>query len=360
MLPRNLLCALTFPLVLHSGSVSAADDWQVSVGGNMQYDWLRTDEADTLAQIGDVRRSRLSLALKAPAGIDAKVEFDAFTNIWTDAFARWRGQGHSLKVGQYKQPMFLDELTSDRYTMFMEQGLPSSFALARRIGAEYAWANPRWRASFSVYDGNLRGQLKGGGGIGRVVYTPFADAGHLLHLAVSAGSESPDQDRARFSSRVEASGIGRTRLDTGTLTDVDRINRTGLEALWIAGPWTLQGEYLRSNVSRTDNADADLDGWYIGASWFASGDHTKYKDGAIEAPELGEDGRAFELAARISSLDLDDGSVRGGNSTNFTLGANWYPNAHVRLTANYVHVDGERRGVPVEPDILEARVMLTF
>lgn len=360
MLLRNVLCALTLPLALHAGSAAASDDWQLSVGGNMQYDWLRIDENDRLTQFSDVRRTRLSLALKAPAGFDAKAEFDVFANNWTDAYVRWRGEGHSVKVGQYKQPMFLDELTSDRYTMFMEQGLPGSFALARRLGAEYSWANPQWRASFSVYDGNLRGQLKGGGGVGRVVYTPFAEAGHLLHLAISAGSESPDADRARFSSRVEASGIGRTRLDTGTLTDVDRINRTGLEALWIRDSWTVQGEYLRSDLSRTGNADAELDGWYVGASWFPSGDHTKYKDGAIEAPDLGEDGRAFELAARVSSLDLDDGSVSGGDTTNFTLGANWYPSAHVRLTANYVHVDGERRNVPVEPDILEARVMLTF
>ncbi len=357
---RNTLYPVIVALGLHALPAAASDAWQLSVGGNMQYDWLRTNENDTLNQLGDVRRSRLSLVLKAPAGIDAKVEFDAFANTWTDAYVRWRGQGHSLKVGQYKQPMFLDELSSDRYTMFMEPGLPGSFALARRLGAEYTWANPQWRASFSIYDGNLRGQLKGVGGIGRVVYTPVAEAGHLLHLAISAGSESPDDDRARFSSRVEASGIGRTRLDTGTLSDVDRIVRSGLEALWINGPWTLQGEYLRSSLSRTGNTDADLDGWYIGASWFASGDHTKYKDGAIEAPDLGEDGCAFELAARISSLDLDDGSVRGGDSTNFTLGANWYPNAHLRLTANYVHVDGERRNVPVEPDILEARVMLTF
>lgn len=356
---RKALCALIVPFTLQALPAAASDEWQLSLGGNMQYDWLRTDENDTLTQLSDVRRSRLSLRLRGPAGVEARGEYDAFANTWTDAFLRWRDGAHSVRVGQYKQPMFLDELSSDRFTMFMEQGLPGSFALARRIGAEYTWSNPQWRASLSLYDGNLRGQLKGSGAVGRVVYTPFADAGNLLHLAMSAGSESPDEDRARFSSRVEASGIGRTRLDTGTLTDVDQIIRTGLEALWIRDSWTLQGEYLRSNLSRA-NADANLDGWYVGASWFASGDRTSYRDGAIEAPDLGEDGRAFELAARISSLDLDDGSVQGGDSTNFTLGANWYPNANVRLTANYVRVDGERRGVSVEPDILEARVMLTF
>jgi len=169
MLLRILPCALSLALALHSGSAPAADDWQLAVGGNMQYDWLRTDENGTLTQLGDVRRARLSLNVRAPAGFDARAEFDTFPNAWTDVFLRWRGGPHSLRIGQYKQPMFLDELTSDRFTMFMEQSLPNSFSIARRLGAEYTWANPHWRASFSVYDGNLLGLLKGAGSGGRLV-----------------------------------------------------------------------------------------------------------------------------------------------------------------------------------------------
>jgi len=360
MMLRQALCAWIILFSIFPLPAAANDDWRLSVGGNMQYDWLRTDEDDTLTQLGDVRRTRLSLGIRAPGGLTARAEYDAFDNAWTDVYLRWRGGPHSVRIGQYKQPMFLDELSSDRFTMFMEQGLPASFALARRLGAEYTWTNPQWRASFSVHDGNLLGLLDGMGGVGRVVYTPFSAEGHLLHLGLSLGSESPEDERARFASRVEGSRIGRTRLDTGILDGVDRINRSGLEALWINDAWTLQGEYMRASLSRADSSDANLHGWYVAASWFVSGDRTGYRNGAIQAPNLGEDGRAFELALRASSLDLDDASVRGGDSTNFTLGANWYPNAHVRLTANYVHVDGERRGVAVEPDILQARVMLTF
>lgn len=357
----RLLSSLPFLLAVGSDPLAAeSSDWQWSVGGNFHYDWLRSDENDALEQLGDVRRSRISLALKAPGGFDAKLEFDAHANNWTDAYLRWRDQGHSVRAGQFKQPMFLDELTSDRYTMFLEQGMPGSFALARRIGVEYAYATPTWRLGASAYDGNLRGQLSGAGMVARAVYTPWVEPGRVLHFAISAGSENPDLNSARFSSRVEASGIGRTRLDTGTLSGVDRIRRSGVEALWINGAWTIQGEYLRSDLSRSTAADSGLDGWYVEASWFASGDHTAYKDGAIDAPDIGPDGRALELAMRVSQLDLDAGAARGGNSTNFSLGANWYLTRHVRLTANYVHVDGSRRTLAVEPDILEARLMLTF
>lgn len=351
---------LPLALMLATARGASASDWQWALGGNIQYDWLRTDENDQSTPLSNARRTRFSLGAKAPAGVDAKVEFDVHTNTWTDAWLRWRGEGHAVRLGQYKQPMFLDELTSDRYTMFMEQGLPGSFALARRLGVEYTYATAHWRLSLSGYDGNLRGLQKGAGAVGRVVWTPWAQPGDLLHLALSAGSESPEGDLARFSSRVEQSGIGRTRLDTGSLAGVDRIRRTGLEALWIHGPFTVQGEYLRADLSRRSASDAALGGWYAQLGWFLSGDHTAYKDGAIDIPDLGEDGRAVEIAARISELDLDDGSVRGGDTRNYTLGANWYLGKHVRLAANYVHVDGERRGVDVQPDVLEARVMLTF
>lgn len=337
-----------------------ASDWQFAIGGNMQYDWLRTDEAERLQQSGDIRRTRVSLGLKSPAGFDAKFEFDVHANTVTDAFLRWRGGPHSVRVGQYKQPMFLEELTSDRYTLFMEQGLPGAFALARRLGVEYAWAKAHWRFAASAFDGNLRGLQKGSGAVGRAVYTPWMEAGQVLHIGASVASESPDGELARFSSRVEQSGIGRTRLDTGTLAGVDRIRRAGLEVLLIQGPWTLQGEYLRADLSRTMAEDVGLHGWYLQAGWYLGGDHASYKDGAVDAPDLGEDGRAFEIAARVSGLDLDDAAVRGGDTRNLTLGANWYLGKHLRLTGNYVHVDGERRGTDVDPDVLEARVVLTF
>jgi phosphate-selective porin OprO/OprP len=55
---------------------------------------------------------------------------------------------------------------------------------------------------------------------------------------------------------------------------------------------------------------------------------------------------AWEIAARYSHIDLDDGvndlaggGIRGGVGTIYTLALNWYPNALVRISANYVHAD---------------------
>ncbi len=39
-------------------------------------------------------------------------------------------------------------------------------------------------------------------------------------------------------------------IDTGSLTKADHVDRQGLEGLWIRGPWSLQSEVLREDISR--------------------------------------------------------------------------------------------------------------
>lgn len=361
MFRRLLASSITVTLALTALPAHAEGDWRWSANGNTHLDWNRIDDQDQTTSNSGIRRSRLALGLKAPNGFDAKVEYDVNTDAWTDMYVRWRpNANHSLRLGQYKQPIYLDELTSDRYTMFMEQALPSSFSIARRLGAEYVYATGPWRATVSAFDSNDQGR-NGGGGLGaRLTFAPVNSGASVLHFGLAATSESPDSDSARFNSRAEASNFSPRRFDTGSIAGVSDIRRTGLEALWIEGPWSLQGEYLRADVSRSGNSDLGFDGWYMEASWFPSGDHRRYKEGAVDGPDLGEDARAFELALRVSHLDLDDGNIRGGNTTNVTAGATWYLNKNVRLIANYVHVDGELGSAVVDPNILEARIQLSY
>ncbi|MCP5473914.1 MAG: hypothetical protein H7A19_03640 [Rhodanobacteraceae bacterium] len=360
MLPRVIACALISNLALTS-LPARADDWKWSANGNTHLDWNRTNEGDQSTSLSGIRRSRIAVGVKAPNGFDAKAEYDVHSDVWTDMFIRWRpNANHAVRVGQYKQPLYLDEQTSDRYTMFMEQGLPSSFSIARRLGVEYVYARGPWRATVSTYDSDAEGR-NGGTGLGaRVVWAPINTETSVVHFGLAATTEAPDSKSARFNSRSEASNFSPRRFDTGSIAGVSDIRRTGLEALWIEGSWSVQGEYLRADLARSGASDLSFDGWYVQTSWFPSGDRRGYKEGAIDGPVLGEDGRAFELALRVSHLDLDDGLVRGGNTINVTAGATWYLNKNVRLVANYVHVDGERGSAIVDPNILETRIQLSY
>lgn len=361
MLPPLWVAALMLPLILQALPAQAGDEWHWSANGNTQLDWNRIDEQDRSSSLSGIRRSRFAVGLKASNGFDAKVEYDVHGEALTDIYVRWRpNDQHSLRVGQFKQPINLEELTSDRHSTFLELALPNSFAVSRRLGLEYGYASGSWRATISAYDSDALGRNSGGGLGARLLWAPINRAGSVLHFGLAATTETPDSGSARFSSRSEASNFSPRRLDTGSIPAVSTIHRRGLEALWIEGPWSLQGEYLRTDVARSGASDLGFDGSYVQISWFASGDHRGYQDGVVDGPDLGEDQRAFELGLRLSHLHLDDAFVRGGNSRNWTAGMTWYINKNVRLMANYVLVEGERGGHVIDPNIHETRIQLSY
>lgn len=324
--------------------------------GYLQYDVNRVDESETLALASDIRRLRIGLNLTFSAAFDAKVEYDLNSNLATDAYLRWRNGGHSVLVGHLKPPFSLEQLSSNRNVMFIERSLADALSLARRRGVNYGYGDGPWLLQLGAYDGNAAGLLEGDGWVTRAVFAPKTDSG-VLHFAIAAGREKPASD-FRFSSRGETASFMPTRIDTGRLRDVSDVSRLGLEALWIRGPWAVQSEWITARIDRA-STDADVTGAYLQASWMLSGTRV-YKDGMLNAPDAGEDGRAFEIAARASRLDLTDAGIAGGDLTNLSLGATWYLAPNTRLMVNYVRSDGERGSRDIDPNILEARIQLSL
>ena len=157
-------------------------------------------------------------------------------------------------------------------------------------------------------------------------------------------------------------------VDTGTLTHVDRIDRTGLEGLWIHGPWSLQGEWLAQDVRRTDGMPSvQGSGFYVFGSWVVTGESRPYESGNVGNLKPAGAWGAVELLARYDEVDLDDpgAGVHGGREHNWALGANWYLLTHFRLQANYiwVHASGNpafNGGKAIDPQIFGLRAQVVF
>lgn len=358
MTPRTAIPAL---LALASLASLPSGALALDVKGtvNFQYDWARFSGGRVdMGDEQDVRRARVG-AQFAQGPLDLRVEYDFKSEAWTDAVLRWSpGNGHSLRVGQFKQPVYLDELTSDRVTVFMEQGLPGAFAIGRRLGIGYDWAGTNWAATLTGFGQDLSGANAGRGWAGRVVWLPWRDESGFLHLAASTAWQDVDVPTGRFSARPEAGLSPRRLVDTGTLTGVEAVARNGFEAAWVHGSWLVQSEYLRGRYDRPVG-DFVGDGWYAQASWLSGGAQRGWRNGAIDGPKV-EDRSVFELGARISDLDLDDGMVRGGDQRNLTVGATWWLTSGVRVMANYIDVDSTRRGLADDPSIVEMRVQLSL
>jgi phosphate-selective porin OprO/OprP len=353
--------ALTAAVLVGLAGPVAAWDWSLSPSMNLQHDWLqyRADRTD-LGDANAVRRARFALTARYGKAVELKAEYDAKATAWTDAFARWNlGGGHALRAGQFKVPIYLDELTSDRVTLFMEQAAPTAFAVGRRLGFDYTYVAPRWTVAAMAFGQNLQGLNEGEGYAVRGTWLPLQSEGGFLHLGAAVATESPDAGSARFSVRPEA-GLAAGRLvDSGTLRDVDRIDRFGLEAAWVHGPWLLQSEYITADVDRAAG-DFRGQGWYAQAGWLPFGQSRGYKNGVIDAPKGDGSGPVVELGLRWSRLDLDDGTVAGGTQSALGTGVTWWLKGETRLMANYIRLDIDRRGVSEKPNLLEFRVQLAF
>lgn len=345
------------------------DDYPtIGFGGRVQLDYaFYDDDVRELGDGGEVRRARLFAEGQLAPDWTYKAQFDfAGGDVATkDLYLAYTGlAAGTVTLGQFKQPLSLENLTSSKYLTFIERALPTGLASDRRLGIGFETGGDRFVFAASAYGQEVEeeGIDEGLGAGARVAYTPYRGDDALLHLGLAAAwEEAPDaSDTLRLRVRPESHVTDVRLVDTGTLDGVDDLTRMGLEAAWVQGPFSLQGEYLGVDVSRTLAPDFTGDGWYVFGSWFLTGESRPYKGGAFgRVKPRGEHG-AWELALRYSTLDFDDGSVAGGEEDNLTLGLNYYVTSHLKFQGNYTQVESTRAGIADDPDILQFRLAYDF
>jgi phosphate-selective porin OprO/OprP len=215
---------------------------------------------------------------------------------------------------------------------------------------------------------------------GRVTGLPlYKDEGRkLIHVGLAYSLRNPDGARPNYGVRPESRlALFRTvnpdnlpvsfRLRDARADDIDLL---GAELAGVYGPFSLQGEYVHSAVDTTFGGDVDFAGYYAQASYFLTGEHRPYRndsgvfDRVVPNRNFGfkpTDGYgAWELTARYSFADVQDGPIHGGEHASYTLGVNWYLNPNARITVNYVHNDVEHDLYDGDFDFLQARFQLEF
>lgn len=338
-------------------------------GGRIHLDAaFHDDDTSDLKDGTKFRRARLFVDGVINKDWLFKAQYDfAENSVGTkDLYIKYKPWGVTL--GQFKQPLSLEELTSSNYITFIERASINNLATSRRIGLGYNTGSDNYSFAASVYGrdvGDSTTDDEGFGIGGRLTFAPWASESSALHLGVAAAMENPQlgDDSARFRARPEANVDGSRLIDTGSIADVDDITKYGLEAALVQGPFSLQAEYLAASVARKNgNPDADFDGYYVFGSWFLTGESRPYdaKKGAFGRVKPSAKSGAWELAARYSSLDLTDGAIDGGEMDNWTVGVNYYMNANARLMFNYVGVDSEKAGVDNDPGIFLMRAQVDF
>ena len=278
-------------------AIDVIGGYEVSFSGLVQADgnWFNNDVVDLNGSSGingkdsefELRRAELVLSGKGTL-FDWVMGYDAKADKWLDVNLKWKRGSSYLMVGQFKQPNSMEELSSTKNNDFISKAMTTNtFGLSLRVGVAYGADNAQWGYSVSAFGREMtRGLAKGQGVGGRVYYAPFVESGRFLHLGASLLDYDTSNDTQRWRIRPDADLATQRLLDTGNITNADRIRTAGLEAAWVNGPIKLQAEYMRSKTSRTNEsagADFDADSWYVSGLWNLTGETWGYRGGAPTA-----------------------------------------------------------------------------
>jgi len=292
----------------------------------------------------------------------------------------------SIRMGNYKEPIGFEHLTSSRFLNFMERSFNQD--------AFYGGFNNGFSPGIGFFNQAFEERVSVAAGLfkptnnvfaastntgeyamtGRITALPWYvnDGRGLLHLGFSARYRNVGEGTMRYRTRASArSGLSASWpviADTGTYF-ADSEQWLNAELVAILGPWQFASELLTSwaqNAHRFSSADERTTvyrGGYVEALYFLTGEHRAYnkKAGAldrvvpVENAFFVEDdqgnralGRgAWQIGARYSFLDLNSAGINGGILHDTTIGLNWYVNPNSKVQWNYFYTQREsadRRG----------------
>jgi phosphate-selective porin OprO/OprP len=288
-----------------------------------------------------------------------------------DAVLAYRGFDHViLSAGNFKEPFGLDQLRSDNTTTFAERALTNALFPSRNFGGAIGTYGDNWTITAGVFGGNANTSATTGNttiedngiaGTARITYAPILTQDQLLHFGIAGSyrSQDPTNTNLSFSARPEDQEFARALVSTGTLRNATETGRLGLEAIYQYGSYRITSEYAVANVGGVtpttavaNRGDRFFQSGYVEGAWVVNGYGRPYRlaptygseFAVLQGVEIDDAQRisrggfgVFEVAARYSVLDLEDGSTRGGRLQDVTAGVNWYPDRNIRVVADYVH-----------------------
>lgn len=278
----------------------------------------------------------------------------------------------TLSVGRFNPTFGLEEATSSKWITSIERSA---------IYDLVPWANNHEDGEGIRLRTTLGGMFHGEAGayrqdgnqdedgqnnysiVTRGVFAPIVEERQVLHFGLNyATREVEDGFRERIRSRLSVRGTTEDEVNgnRGTYGDafLDGTDSAyGLEAAYMMGPFSVQGEYLKrtadgSELLNGNDNDLEASGYNVQLAYTLTGESRSYKlDGGLfdkikpSNKQLG----AWEVFYRYDNITVDEtarlpaGAVAGLTTDTIeagakvhTVGVNWYANESVKVAANYI------------------------
>lgn len=337
----------------------AGPEGRIKLGGYAQFDGRWFEQGSPGDSAFRVRRLRPDLRGELPNQFAWRLQtdFSGSSATLVDGSLEYRGwKDVTPKVGQFKEPFGLEAMYSPAHLDFLERSLMSlAFAPLEDIGAGVFGTALDQRLTYGVGVFNGRGKNTEDNQndkdvAGRVQFSPFGDTDDpwLKGLAVGVSATRGEQDEDLEDAGYRSPGrVPFLRYAEGVAEDGTR-ERWGADIEWYIGPGSLKAEWMEVEqdlvYSATDATDASFDGWAVTATWLLTGEE-KPRNRPLRDVGLGQGSwGAWEVALRVEEFNADTALFTSGlalgtdQARATTAGLNWYPNGHLRVMANYVHV----------------------
>src|SRR5437868_10059666 len=299
-----------------------------------------------------LRRARINLTGDFAENFDFKIEGDfensdgissgrtAFSA--TDIFVNWHQFAEAnIKVGQWKAPFGLEQITPDTKLFTIERSLPTgAITPERQIGVQIwgkpltnVWPEQKDLVTYyaGIFNGNGRNTTNNDNNnfmyAGRVELLPFKGKflGQDSSLKLGADILNSRDDKGTNISQTLTLLVNKDgSLSSFTLPGADERTAWSLDAWLNVGPFDLIGEYFQEDVDgRTvagvapGFADFEPSGWYVQGSYFL-------------LPQ--------KLQAVVKWEALNPGQFGNDGIHSITGGLNYYIHGDgIKVMANYVH-----------------------
>jgi phosphate-selective porin OprO and OprP len=295
----------------------------------------------------------------------------------TDAALNYGGIAPNalLSLGRLNSPFSLDNENSTSWQPFIESATISVFFPNPGIGLKYGmwWDHFAFKVAVLQADhGSITPPPSRHSNpvqaSGRAFYAPVNRPGDIYHFGAGAvyreviNQTNSGGDIKRFT--MDAYPGARARRTStlvqlvepglqygGDTSDVGMrasvVRQLNVEAAREYGPWLVFGEYFFMHVKRPQPTPSGLPpkknvrfrGWFLVGSWLLTGESRQYTmaDGEFSTIKPNHSYGAWEVAARYTYVNLTDRDIIGGSQHDAGLALNWFYNAHVRFSINYIH-----------------------
>ena len=282
-------------------------------------------------------------------------------------------RGVFVSVGKQKEPISRERVTTLIFEPMQERSTAADAMMPSRnvgivvsgtgFGKRMTWAGgvfndwfdagQRFDESASQLAARITGLALGA-----------TDESHVVHVGIG-GRYTDAKEGIRYGTEPEFNQAP-VFVDTEELP-AEQAYTVDLELAWRRGPFWAGGEYVFSALDAPPLGNPRFSGYHVFGTWALTGEMRSYNRkagvfGPLPVARTVHQGGwgAWEVAARWSDLDLDDGPVQGGRVGIASAGLTWWLTPLFSASLNYRHIRLDRGGIVGHSDGVNMRLLLTL